>query len=488
VSESPRGRARYVPSFDAAATLPALASLLLLATACKVDEDAFQSRVFGCDTAAPDPLCGTDKNGDAMTCFAARQLGGADFCVQKCDAPMALPDEQAMCVQGNAKLKTCNPVGDAQAGCGRPELGCLRTDVTSDEGVCVTMQPCTQDGDCHDPVRSTCASTFLTSLYKDNPDLHADHLYCLQERCIAGNAACSPGETCLKTVIPPEANPPDICVPNCSSSLQCPPNFFCYKKLSGPANPAVCIPGLLGFVCETDVDCLVGKCVDDQSAALVGTPDAKGLHLCTVDCGNDDECSKFDSEQGLFVCNKQGHCATPSAYRGASCDSDADCIRNPGTVCTWFSQADQAAGKQGTCIYPCAADGSCPAYGGINHTCVLGPDQVPQVPTCFPGFFTLPCFTDDNCIGDLTCRGADPASQQPGFCTALCAGDDDCAHDRWTTGQSFCGTGLVGGTPVPICLPLLNAGDECASASQCQSHLCTPTTKDGMSVQVCGGM
>ena len=61
--------------------------------------------------------------------------------------PMSLPLEDAVCVQGNAKLSACKP-GDGDDACGRPEFGCLRTDVTTDEGICVTMKPCQLDSDC----------------------------------------------------------------------------------------------------------------------------------------------------------------------------------------------------------------------------------------------------------------------------------------------------------------------------------------------------
>ncbi|MEI4926944.1 hypothetical protein Q8G50_30990, partial [Klebsiella pneumoniae] len=92
---------------------------------------------------------------------------------------------------GQARLQGCNPGADG-AGCDRPELGCLRTDITSDEGVCVTMQPCSKDEHCRDPVRSTCAATFLRELYSQADDLRLDDLYCLQTGCEATNTACSP--------------------------------------------------------------------------------------------------------------------------------------------------------------------------------------------------------------------------------------------------------------------------------------------------------
>jgi hypothetical protein len=433
------------------------------ALGCRVDEAAFEARVFHCDTAAPDPLCGTDANGAPMTCFAARQLGGTDFCTERCDAPMSLPAEDAVCVQGNALLTACNPADDLPGtggACGRPELGCLRTDVLTDEGVCVTMQPCSSDVDCHDPVRSTCAATFLKKLYAGNPTLHADHLYCLQDGCQANDTACSPGETCLRNVIPPVQNPPDICVPNCDSQQRCPPNQFCYQKLSGPDSPAVCLPGLLGFECETDVDCLVGKCTDMSGGPI-------WPKLCSIDCNSDADCAPFDSNQGLFFCNSDNHCVTPYAFRGTSCKSDDDCTRNKamGAICTRFAPAD----AEGTCLLPCDADGTCPAFSGIPQTCLASQQQTPSTPVCFPGLFGYPCATDDNCVGGLSCRGADSTTGTPGFCTTLCQTTTDCDADRWLGGGAFCSS--------PICVPKLADGKKgCTANEQCASKICTIPT------------
>jgi hypothetical protein len=458
-----------------------LGLFLVSLDACKVDDKAFQSRVFRCDTSAADPLCGTDADGAPLQCFAARQIGATDFCAQACgDVPMSLPDEGAVCVQGAVKLKACNPTDDKDTvnhpngACDRPEFGCLRTDMvppagTADEGVCITMKTCSVNEDCRDPVRSVCAATFLRELYAGHDNtLHADNLYCLQQGCDANATSCSPGESCLRKVVPAAADPPDICVPNCDSQGRCPPNHFCLRKISGPANPAVCIPGLLGFVCDTDVDCLVGKCVDDG-----GTGPGRGdnLRLCTITCANNDDCSKFDSEQGLFVCNTSTHhCVTPNAYRGATCDTDADCIRDLDSKCMRFAPTD----KQGTCLHPCEANGSCLPRGGINQTCLpLIGETDPAFPICLPGFMGLPCFDDANCIGDLTCRGADLTTQPdptPGICTALCQYDSDCAKNRWTLG------GWCGAPDQPVCIPPMDVGADCLKNSMCSSGVCDLTS------------
>src|SRR6187399_2247830 len=99
-------------------------ALAALALGCSVDEDAFQARVFTCDTAARDPLCGTDRDGQPMTCFAASQLDGADFCAPSCGEVMTFEAESAVCVQGGAKLASCHPDDDTTPNgpCGRPDL------------------------------------------------------------------------------------------------------------------------------------------------------------------------------------------------------------------------------------------------------------------------------------------------------------------------------------------------------------------------------
>ena len=408
-----------------------------------------------------------------MTCFAARQLGATDFCTQTCGDPGALPDEDAVCVQGNAKLQACDPTAGDNA-CGRPELGCLRTDVTTDQGVCVTMKPCQADSDCSDPVLSTCASTFFKELYNKNTTVHTDHLYCLQEGCVKDGTACSPGQVCLKDVVPAAVNPPDICVPKCDSHLQCPPNFLCLAdpKISGSGNAAVCVPGLLGFKCGSDVDCLVGKCQSDNGdKALTGST---ALNLCSVDCTSDADCELFDSAQGLFFCSADHRCVTPQAYLGASCNSQDDCQRDPTTTVCAHLSADPK--EQGTCIHPCAADGTCPSLGGVPHTCLAKSATSPGV--CLPGQFGLPCASDAACVPGLTCRAVAPTTK---LCTTLCQTDADCDANRWITGQAFCG-----GT---VCLPLgsLPDGSPCAHDNQCATNVCeAPTTMSG-APPTCGG-
>jgi hypothetical protein len=470
-------RARAQTGLPTGATaVGVLALSLSLATAgCRVDESAFEARVFTCESAAKDPGCGTDKDGQPMICYPASLLAGVDFCTQSCGAtPMSLPDEDAVCVQGAAKLAYCDPPADQSAPTGCvPGLDCLRTDVTSEEGVCTDMTTCKVDGDCKDPVRSTCVASFLEDLYTKNSKLTVDHLYCLQKNCQSGQSACSPGESCLPLLVPAGSNAPDICVPNCDSQGHCPPNHFCFQKISGPANPAICIPGLLGFICETDIDCLVGKCMSDGDPTV-----EQGLKLCTLPCASDDDCTIFDSNQGMFVCQDNGagkHCETPNAYRGNSCHKDADCTRDVGTACFFQTPSTTGPTDLGTCLRPCAA-GACAPRAGIGEACLPFFDDTGNATTaCFPGFFGYPCAGDTNCVGDLKCRQIPGVS--PTRCTTLCQTDADCTADRWTAGQSFCAGS--------VCAPLLPAGAPCQADTQCQSKLCPPVPAGMSETQAC---
>jgi hypothetical protein len=415
--------------------------------ACSVDEQGFDETIFLCNTS--NPACGTTREGREMTCFQASQLDGNDFCAPRCQMAKILagdepPAADSVCVHGDAELRSCDPtVEDA---CGTP-LGCLRTDVTKDEGVCMTMQPCSTDEHCTDAVHSTCASTFLNELYKDNHDLHSDHLYCLQRGCKQGNSSCKPGQSCLPYLVDQAAHPPDLCVPNCGSDYSCPPNHFCFQEVSGTGSPRICLPGLLGFLCQSDIDCMVGTCMSD------GEPDPLGLNLCTVACDSNADCEKWDSDQGKFVCVDH-RCTTPDAYRGARCYTDADCTRDEGTQCIFAGKPDDAT-DQGTCSVICgdgsAPDEPCSARGGFGHVCLGFTVDREGRPKhgCYPGYYGpyYTCKSDDDCVDNLACLDIGTGQR---LCTTRCDGNDACQANRWTRDASIC----QGGVCVPPQSPL----------------------------------
>lgn len=466
------------PAGPSAVALLAAALVGVAATGCKVDRAEFNRRVFSCNTAATAPACGTDDDGRPMACFAATQIGAPnDFCARMC--PVDPAKAEGLCLDSNVELRSCRPSDDVTIGdgaaCNQPGLACLRTDLIEDEGVCTTLNPCGENADCRDPVRSVCATSFLHStIYPQAAaTLNLDHLFCLQTGCKARGTSCPPGESCLQDVIPAESHPPDICVPNCDSADRCPPNFLCYRKVSSDAAPNVCIPGLLGFTCSSSIDCMIGQCNDTGF----------GYSVCTLPCNMDADCKIFDGEQGRFLCVKNpaapatpGWCQTPDAYRGSICNTNADCARRNGEdVCTRFKPTDE----QGVCLAPCTADGKCSGRGGINHTCLPVPADINPAPAvCFPGYFGYPCGNDSNCTGDLSCSPAGAAL--PSICTIGCQSDADCGKpsptgdkgNRWVNGDGFCGAVDLG---LPICLPngSLPAGTPCHTSAACESQKCT---------------
>jgi hypothetical protein len=409
---------------------------------CSVDEEAFEETIFLCNTS--NPACGTTQDGQKMTCFQASQLDGNDFCAPECGMAKILSGEEpatagSVCVHGNAELRSCDP--NAEGACGST-LNCLRTDVVTDEGVCMTMKPCSDDSECKDAVHSTCASTFLHELY-DSPDLkddlRADHLYCLQRGCKEGGSSCKPGQSCLPYLVDEAAHPPDICVPNCGSDFSCPPNHFCFREISGEGSPRICLPGLLGFLCKTDIDCMVGTCMNDGGDELLA------LNLCTVPCESNADCTKWDSDQGKFVCIDH-RCTTPDAYRGARCYSDKDCTRDEGTKCV-FAGKPNAPTDQGTCSILCGPDDTCSPRGGFGHVCLGFTVDREGLPKhgCYPGYFGAPyeCRSDAECVDNLECLDVGTGRR---LCTTRCDNDDACEANRWTRGGSRCVAGACAPT------------------------------------------
>lgn len=335
----------------------------------------------------------------------------------------------------------------------------------------MTLNPCVKDFDCHDPVRSVCATSFLsTTIYPESaPVLQLDHMFCLQTNCKSRGTSCSPGETCLQGVVPPESHAPDICVPNCDSHQRCPPNFLCYKKVSTSIAPDVCIPGLLGFTCSSSIDCMVGTCVDTNI----------GYSVCAAPCSMEEDCQKFDGEQGSFTCIKNpadpthpGWCQTPDAYRGSICNVTADCIpRNKDEVCMRVTATDAL----GVCLLPCGEDNKCLPRGGINHTCLpLVDENHAPAAACFPGYLGYPCAEDSNCVRDLSCRPSGLGDFK--VCSSDCAVDADCVRhspsgsgNLWANDDTnWCGAAIGN----PICLPALPEGSPCLSNRACASGKC----------------
>ena len=447
--------------------LALVALLLASASGCKVDRAAFEERLYSCNPTTADPACGTDHNDHPMACVPAYQLGGTNFCASGCDATADLEaDPTGMCVPSGprtsspasgALLPRCNP-GLLGSDCGKPELSCLRTDLIKDEGICTTVGSCKEDVDCRDPIRSKCMGVLLREAYNQATDvLKSDHTYCLQAECRARRTACSPGETCMRDILPKASNPPDICVPHCDANSNCPPNYFCYPRLYGPGAPRVCIPGLLGLRCESRLDCLFGDCVATSAPYKV----------CSVACQTDAECAKFDSVQATFFCNQQGMCMTERGFKGGACQVDTDCMY-PGEICGHITTPY----SPGFCMLACDPAGTCPSPGGVPHACrpqidsagSLSPAITPWV--CWPGYFGQLCSDNTQCFSTLACTALNPANPALRICTIPCQTNAECDANHLTA-RGWCDARLG------VCRTTVADGAACTDKRQCDSGSCS---------------
>jgi hypothetical protein len=452
---------------------------LLVLSGCRPDEKAFYGRTFFCDTGRPQPGCGTTPEGAPMTCFGGRQLGSArDFCVEQCRGEGAVAaGDDTVCLPAKAKLKRCRPSQGSSSdpdGCG-PDLACYRTDLLADEGVCLAIRVCSRDTDCADPALSTCASTVLKATFPNAP-LETSNLQCVAADCQARRTSCPSGQSCLRDLVPSNYHVPDLCVPNCDANLNCPPNYACWRGLSGPAAPNICVPTLQSARCSSSFDCMIGECVDT----------GEGFKLCGIPCQQDQDCLPYFDPNNPMVCvairpGQPRYCVAATSFSGAPCLIDDHCAE--GLRC-YFSTPYEA-GNFGQCRPPCGDQNQCPVRGGIAHTCFIrGAER-----SCYPGRFGLPCQRSEECIAGMTCQAVPPEQRFAGvdagvppagdarICTVACQTDADCDANPWTTGSGYCEAGL--------CRLGDGRGGPCLRDHQCRgTYRCLPPAGGGPAV--CG--
>jgi hypothetical protein len=432
--------------------------LALTAAACPTAKETFYGTVFPCDVKASEDQCGTTSDGKPMVCYnGARVGGGSDFCAPGCDPTSPSPDAHSLCTSTGALLRVCQPIGaddDPERSC--PEgLHCFRTDLFKNEGVCLMMNVCDKNEDCPGSERTACASSILGALPRP---LHADHLHCVNPECSTENS-CGTDESCLSTgyVVDKALN---ICVPNCDSKGHCPPAFACAQTSAAKGSPAMCLPGLPGVRCESDLDCVLGTCFDTGA----------GFSECVFStCTVDQDCAPF-ALTTTSVCvggeaGGTGHCLATKPFNGADCDVKRnDCPE--GQACIYYSPyvIDQ---EKGECRVPCDANKKCPARGGVPHVCLDDGDG-----GCYPGVLGMPCLASSECVGHLQCLPAAPDARtivsSPNICTVPCGTDADCTGDPLCGSGSFCADGLCRITGGP--------GMPCTTNTQCSNRVCLATS------------
>jgi hypothetical protein len=427
--------------------------------ACQANDGAFYDAVFPCSIAAATDQCGTSKAGKPMTCYPGSQLGGgSDFCTELCDGAAGAVDAGHVCLASGASLVRCLPVPPPGKTNGCPAgLNCYRTDIGSNEGVCLMMQVCTTDNDCTNSRRAKCAAAIIHEL---NPIITTDHLECLQPTCATSGSNCVTGEVCSANYYATGGHVPDICIPECVRNQECPPNYACAQNAGAPGAARVCIPGVPGQRCNHEDDCIWGDCVDTGA----------GFSECIVPltCTTDLDCSIFNSPTETFACTKQG-CVGLTPFNGTACMGDSDCPN--GQQCFRYSPYGVSPPK-GECRVPCDADGTCPLRGGVLHVCLDA-----GAGGCYPAAFGLPCTASSECLSELTCTAVSPDPRtiiaSATICTTSCATDGDCRNNPLIRGGGFCDADSG------LCRLAGQPGSPCDRDAQCLGGPCALDATSG---------
>ncbi len=458
---------------------------------CTVDGVDDQA-VFPCNPAHELPGGGNADCGEGFTCYGAAASLGFAFCVRQCNAGSC--GAGFLCSGEGGCLKSCDPSED-DAGCPMG-LHCvtMKGTVGTNAGVCLPVAAaCRSDHECTSAVYNYCFTNAL--LQNTPPDAGVPVSVCLQGGCEADQAACAPGATCLRRVLPSVVNTPDICSPDCDNSEECPPSMICMAKGFPASSGRFCIPGFYNFPCANDLSCFTAG---SECAPALNEPPGLQPTVCAVSCATSADCASLPvsgnpTPMTVNAC-RNGHCVSFDSQRTTLFCLHANTTCAAGGVCTApqaQSQGNPDGGAQacavngGTsgppplCFIPCPnGDGDCAASQqalGRPLTCVDGPSlaMLPFTPDeargfpaklCIPTVPGLPCDPAKNgadgenpgCLHGLTCLDMKVG---PPICSKRCTGDGDCReddHKTFTLGPGFACAPL--GTDGPLCVPRTPAG------------------------------
>jgi hypothetical protein len=427
--------------------------------------------------------CAPSSDDTPQTCFHTSRLGGEDFCTDACSPLTGDAGEGKRCLSSGAALTTCDPSNpDCPDG-----LKCYRTDLLNPKGVCTDIPVCDRAADCP-ASRPICGGDLLKALYPEVVGvIYTDHLPCFEGSC--DEKECEKkGGMCLRNKVTDTSYVPDICVPQCDAAHPCPPNFYC-ETASGSGYPPICVPGLPGYRCSTDDDCMLGSCVQTEA----------GFGVCSVTCTTDEYCLTIGGLRRPEVCAKldaqsAGICLAPSPFQGEACAAtevvDADCPA--GKHCSWYNPIDGPNSvvvtpdePTGECRHNCSPDGTCPKVAGLPHVC-LGQGAG----GCYPAEFGVSCESLKPlapCVGELVCEelaSPEPRNGAKAICTLPCAPDptngddtgDAACQAHPLTANGFCGED-------GFCRPRRYRGQPCSRDAECGGLLCAPSPQGSLTCQ-----
>ena len=308
-----------------------LSCVALVLSACSASRPSdLADRLWVCE----DPV----ECADGFGCADGNVIA-PDVCRPTCDPadPASCPD--GVCTARGECLRTCTLMGDGTSSTPCPEAHvCVRTDVFSQEGLCVATTSCSTNADCEAGTR--CFNDVF-SLPRALPGIeyHVDRFYCLAD---PAEGLCPAGYA----FVPGQMGSAGSCLPLCGEDdSRCPPAMTCLRDfgyLFGITGSTPCYLGIWGLPCRDDAQCLAGRCRD------IG----EGRRACTETCSSVERLAPFQGCTGLrdftpllpetaeFFC-EAGHgpepICVPYGGVGAPCNDETRCIE--GTECTVVDEA-----------------------------------------------------------------------------------------------------------------------------------------------------
>jgi hypothetical protein len=377
-------------------------------------------------------------------------------------------------------------------------LSCLGTNVPpisgSTDGVCLPINAsCSSDKDCTSAVFNRCQLTSFDPVASPSR-LSGFGSYCGQGDCLSEGAACQPGSSCLKRVLPATIKSAmDSCTPDCSPRQmpsgatvnECLPGFTCLADAFPQTHSRVCTPGFPGWLCVETLGCLTGTCEGWGDVSSSMAP----FQTCSPKCSSDDDCVVYDRNGNPNVITKftchAGTCRNwQSLFFPELCLHAADaCTLDPEAKCAEPSAAPAPdggvprctvslsaggvmplgalGGSAASCVRGCAVDGDCAILSNnthVPHACV----EVAGSRQCLPSLPAVtPCTTDATCLGDLSCLPV-PGFDQLG-CTHKCSTTDYCKSDPALGAAFGCQEGLCVPLTESGCAPSVANGNSCLS-------------------------
>lgn len=288
---------------------------------------------------------------------------------------------------------------------------------------------------------------------------------CIPDDCRAPRRACTGDLICDTTLTPPACVLAGCTPSECEAVGQ-----WCDPASGG------CLPRReTGSVCEVDVQCRSGVCVEP---AVVRLPAGIGAKICIETCCTDNDCAAdqfcWDAGNGARTClpANLGASVTGRTTLGTG---------GPGAACSDGAACRSGLCQDNRCFSTCRTDLDCP-----GQRCALdirtGPDGPRVVTACTTGRRAdeQSCSDSLDCYGlccgvarflgaivDINCS-PDTFYSEECIPVTWCATDSDCGGDSCVyTGSSTSGV-------VALCEEGSDPQSPCCSNRQCPGGTCRP--------------